>query len=87
MLYEVRTYTLRPGTVASLNPVLPSDNRHGKSTPSWERLAHRVGTSTVIHVWPYDDLQHRMAVRTAMANDNGGSPRRPRLHCGTGVWL
>jgi hypothetical protein len=71
MLYEVRTYTLRPGTVAEFEERyakrLPLREQHSKLGAFWHT---EVGTlNQVIHVYPYDDLQHRTAVRNAMAQD------------------
>jgi NIPSNAP len=71
MIYDVRTYTLRPGTVAAF------EERYAKRLPLREQHAKlgafchtEVGPlNQVIHVYPYDDLQHRMAVRDALAND------------------
>jgi len=71
MFYEVRTYTLRPGTVAEFEERyakrLPLREAHSKLGAFWHT---EVGTlNQVIHVYPYDDLQQRTAVREAMAND------------------
>jgi hypothetical protein len=71
MLYEVRTYTLRPGAVAEFEDRFakrqPLREKHSKLGAFWHT---EVGAlNQVIHVWPYDDLQHRMAVREAMAKD------------------
>src|SRR5438034_2598591 len=71
MIYEVRTYTLRPGTVAEF------EERYAKRLPA--RLKHsQLGAfwhtefgplHQVIQVYPYDDLQHRTRVRAALAQD------------------
>ena len=71
MIYEMRTYTLRPGAVGEFETRFakrkPLREKHSKLGAFWHT---ELGTlNQVIHVWPYDDLQHRMAVRTAMAND------------------
>jgi hypothetical protein len=71
MLYEVRTYTLRPGTVAEFEERfakrLPVREKHSKLGAFWHT---EIGPlNQVIHVWPYEDLHHRMAVREAMAKD------------------
>jgi hypothetical protein len=71
MLYEVRTYTLRPGTVgefeARFTKRQPVREKHSKLGAFWHT---EVGAlNQVVHVWPYEDLQHRMAVRAAMAKD------------------
>jgi hypothetical protein len=71
MIYEVRTYTLRPGTVAEFEERyatrLPLREQHSKLGAFWHT---EVGPlNQVIHVYPYDDLQHRTAVRDALAKD------------------
>jgi hypothetical protein len=71
MLYEVRTYTLRPGTVAEFEERFakrqPLREKHSKLGAFWHTDFGPL--NQVIHVWPYDDLQHRTAVREAMAKD------------------
>ena len=71
MLYEVRTYTLQPGGVAEFETRFakrhPVREKHSKLGAFWHT---ELGTlNQVIHVWPYEDLQHRAAVRAAMAKD------------------
>ena len=71
MFYEVRTYTLRPGTVAEFEERyakrLPLREQHSKLGAFWHT---EVGTlNQVLHVYPYDDLQQRTAVRDALAKD------------------
>jgi len=71
MIYEVRTYTLRTGTVPEF------EERYAKRLPA--RLKHsQLGAfwhtefgplNQVVHVYPYDDLQHRTRVRAALAQD------------------
>jgi hypothetical protein len=72
MIYEVRTYTLRPGTVAEFEDRFakrqPLREKHSKLGAFWHT---EVGPlNQVIHVWPYEDLQHRATVREAMAKDS-----------------
>ena len=71
MIYEVRTYSLQPGTVAEFESRFakrhPFREKHSKLGAFWHP---EVGPlNQVIHVWPYEDLQHRAAVRAAMAQD------------------
>jgi len=71
MIYEVRTYTLQPGTVAEFEARFakrhPLREKHSKLGAFWHT---EIGTlNQVIHVWPYEDLQNRTAVRAAMAKD------------------
>jgi hypothetical protein len=71
MIYEVRTYTLRPGTLAEFEDRyekrLPSRERHSKLGAFWHTEFGPL--NQVVHVYPYDDLQHRTRVRAAMAAD------------------
>src|ERR1700732_4603308 len=71
MLYEVRTYTLRLGTVAEFEERfakrLPLREKHSKLGAFWHTEFGPL--NQVIHVYPYEDLQQRTAVRAAMAKD------------------
>ena len=71
MIYEVRTYTLRPGTLAEFEERyekrLPLREKHSKLGAFWHTEFGPL--NQVIHVYPYDDLQHRTRVRAAMAQD------------------
>jgi hypothetical protein len=71
MLYEVRTYTLHPGAVgefeARFSKRKPIREKHSKLGAFWHTELGAL--NQVIHVWPYEDLNHRMAVRDAMAKD------------------
>lgn len=72
MIYEVRTYTLKPGAVAEFEERFtkrqPVREKHSKLGAFWHTEFGAL--NQVIHAWPYEDLQHRMAVREAMANDD-----------------
>ena len=71
MIHEVRTYTLRPATVAEFEERyaarLPLRERHSKLGAVWHTEFGPL--NQVIHVYPYDDLRQRTAVRTALAQD------------------
>ena len=71
MIYEVRTYTLRAGAVAEFEERFakrkPLREKHSKLGAFWHTDFGPL--NQVIHAWPYDDLQHRTAVREAMAKD------------------
>jgi hypothetical protein len=71
MIYEVRTYTLRSGAVAEFEERyaarLPLRERHSKLGAFWHTEFGPL--NQVIHVYPYDDLRQRTAVRTALAQD------------------
>src|ERR1044071_5374747 len=71
MIYEVRTSTLRPGTVAEFEERyarrLPAREKHSKLGAFWHTEFGPL--NQVVHVYPYDDLQHRTRVRAALASD------------------
>ena len=71
MIYEVRTYTFRPGTVAEFEERftkrLPLREKHSKLGAFWHTEFGPL--NQVVHVYPYDDLRHRTAVRAALAQD------------------
>ena len=71
MIYEVRTYTLRPGTldefVQRYERRLPSRLKHSPLGGFWHTDFGPL--NQVVHVYPYDDLGHRTRVRAAMAAD------------------
>jgi hypothetical protein len=71
MIYEVRTYTLRTGAVADFEERFakrkPLREKHSKLGAFWHTEFGPL--NQVIHAWPYENLQHRTAVRDAMAKD------------------
>src|SRR6267378_3091485 len=76
MIIELRTYTLKPGTVAV------TEERFGKALPGrlkFSKLAafwhSEVGPlNQIIHVWPYDTLGHREEARAAAQKAEGWPP-------------
>ena len=71
MIVEMRTYTLKPGTTAKF------ETNFAKGLPNRVKLSP-LGAfwhtefgplNQVIHVYPYDDLEHRTKVRAALATD------------------
>ena len=71
MIYEMRTYALKPGTVAEY------EGRFGEALPHREKYS-RLGAfwhtefgplNQVIHVWPYEDLSERARVRAEASKD------------------
>ena len=71
MIYEVRTYTLRTGAVPEFEvryeKRLPARLKHSKLGAFWHTDFGPL--NQVIHVYPYDDLDHRAKVRSALATD------------------
>jgi hypothetical protein len=74
MIIEVRTYQLKPGSVAEV------EKRFGEGLPAREKLSRlaalwhsEVGPlNEIVHIWTYDNLEQRAEVRAAAAK--------------TGVW-
>ncbi|MGA7265752.1 MAG: NIPSNAP family protein, partial [Stellaceae bacterium] len=66
MIFEMRTYRLQPGSVPEV------EKRFGealtervKVSPLGAFFHTEVGPlNHIIHIWPYDDLQHRTRVRS-----------------------
>jgi len=71
MIYEVRTYSLRTGAVPEFEERFakrkPLREKHSKLGAFWHTEFGPL--NQVIHAWPYENLQHRTAVRDAMAKD------------------
>ena len=78
MIYEVRTYTLRPGTVGEFESRFekrhPYREKHSKLGAFWH--SDMGPLNQVIHVWEYDDLNHRAEAREA-ANQDPDLQRNP----------
>ena len=76
MIVEVRTYQLKPGTLAEaekrFGAALPVREKHSKLAAFWHT---EVGAlNQIIHVWAYDSFAQRTAVRAAAGNEEGWPP-------------
>ena len=76
MIYEVRTYTLKPGSVAQFEEnfakALPHREKYSKLGGFWHT---EVGPlNQVIHIWPYDDLNQRAEIRAEAVKDPNWPP-------------
>ena len=71
MIYEVRTYTLEPGTVAQFEAgfaeALPHREKYSPLAAFWHTDIGPL--NQVIHVWPYENLGEREGIRAAAAQD------------------
>jgi len=77
MIVEMRTYTLKPGTVATVEErfgnALPARLKFSKLAAFWHT---EIGPlNQIIHVWPYDSLAHREQARAAATKAEGWPPR------------
>ena len=81
MIYEIRTYTLRPGQIPEFEKrfeaALSVRLKYSELAAFWHT---DVGTlNQVIHVWPYENLEHRSDVRTRAAQEPGWPPKAQDL--------
>lgn len=77
MIYEVRTYTLKPGTVAQYEARFGDALHHRLKYSELAAFWHtEIGPlNQVIHVWPYENLQHRSEVRARVAQEAHWPPQ------------
>ena len=77
MIYEIRTYTLKPGQIlefekrfeASLSVRL----KYSELAAFWHT---EIGPlNQVIHIWPYENLQKRAEIRARLAQEPGWPPK------------
>ena len=77
MIYEMRTYDLRPGAVAEYEErfaqQLPYREKYSKLGAFWHTEFGPL--NQVIHVWPYEDLDERTRVRAEAAKDPNWPPK------------
>jgi hypothetical protein len=75
MIYEIRTYTAKPGAVAdwerNFAAALPTREQYSKLGGMWHTDIGPL--NQIIHIWPYESLQQRAEVRAAMAKDTSGN--------------
>jgi hypothetical protein len=71
MIYEVRTYTLKPGSVAEFESRFeqrhPYREKYSKLGAFWHTEMGPL--NQVIHVWEYEDLNQREEAREAASHD------------------
>jgi len=81
MLYEIRTYTLKPGTVPEFEKrfeaVLPIRLKYSELGAFWHTAAGPL--NQVIHVWPYDDLNQRADIQARSAQEPDWPPKASEL--------
>jgi hypothetical protein len=81
MIYEVRTYTLKPGGTAQFEAnfaeALPHREKYSKLGAFWHTDIGPL--NQVIHVWPYENLAERTRIRETAAKDPHWPPRSDGL--------
>lgn len=74
MIYEIRTYTVKPGAVAEYESRFAEAyavrEKYSKMGGMWHT---EIGPlNQIIHIWPYESLQQRADIRAASAKDASG---------------
>jgi hypothetical protein len=77
MIYEFRTYTVKPGTVPQVEARFEEALSHRMKYSAMAAFWHtELGPlNQVIHVWPYESLQQRMEIRNRAAKDPNWPPK------------
>ena len=77
MIYEVRTYGFRPGSVgqwlANFGEALPIRTRHSELGGVWHTDIGPL--NEVVQIWPYDSFEHRVDVRANVMQEPGWPPK------------
>src|SRR6266511_400299 len=74
MIYEIRTYTLRPGSVPEyLTRFAESYPIRAKYSPMYGMWSTEIGPlNQIVHIWAYENLQQRADTRAAATKDPSG---------------
>jgi hypothetical protein len=75
MIYEIRTYTLKPGCVGEYEKrFAPAYETRAKYSPMYGMWHTEIGPlNQMVHIWAYDSLQQRADTRAAAARDTSGN--------------
>lgn len=82
MIIEMRTYQVRPGAARTMEDMMGNNLPHRVHLSPLGGMWHTVTgqSDTVVHMWPYDSMQHRMEVRRDMIKPpHWPPPMRPIL--------
>jgi len=76
LIYEIRTYTLRPGSIAEAEARWGEAYEHRKGYSQVAGFFHtEVGPlNEIVHIWPYADFEERARIRAAAAQEPGWPP-------------
>jgi hypothetical protein len=74
MIYEIRTYTLKPGNVAEYEKrFAEAVEVRSKYSPLYGMWHTEIGPlNQIVHMWAYDSLQQRADTRAAAGRDTSG---------------
>jgi hypothetical protein len=77
MIFEIRTYRLKPGSLAEVEKRFAEAYDHRKKHSELAAFWHtEIGPlNEIVHVWPYHDLEERGRVRAAAAKEPGWPPK------------
>lgn len=77
MIYEVRTYRLRPGTIPEVEKrfaeALPHREKYSKLGALWHTELGPL--NQIVHVWPYESLDQRSELRGRAMQDPHWPPK------------
>lgn len=77
MIYEVRTYRLKPGSIPEVEKrfaeVLPHREKYSKLGALWHTELGPL--NQIVHVWPYESLDQRMELRGQAMKDPNWPPK------------
>ncbi len=91
MIYEMRTYELKPRSVPDFEKgfaeKLPGRLKYSAFGGLWHTEAGPL--NQVVHIWPYDDLNHRDDVRAKAVADGAWPPNTSQFveHMGTEILI
>ena len=77
MIYEFRTYDLKPRTVPDFEKRAAAKIKEGRRNYSelfgfWYTEAGPL--NQVVHIWPYEDMNQRLAIRTKVVEEGVWPP-------------
>ncbi|HEV8309880.1 MAG TPA: NIPSNAP family protein [Methylomirabilota bacterium] len=77
MIYEIRTYRLKAGSVSEVEKRYAEAYEHRKKYSELAAFWHtEIGPlNEIVHVWPYDSLEERARIRAAAAKDPNWPPK------------
>ena len=76
MIYEIRTYDIKPGSLAEVEKRFGEAYETRKSLSPLAAFWHtEIGPlNQIIHVWPYENLEERARIRAAAVKDKVWPP-------------
>src|SRR5262245_52850292 len=77
MIYEIRTYTLKPGSLAEVEKRFGEGYEYRKKYSPLAAFLHtEIGPlNQIVHIWPYANQQERDRIRAEAAKDANWPPK------------